>query len=326
MRAERMQKVVVTGGAGFIGSHLVEELAKRGNRVIVLDDLSTGKLENLAHMLSPTTQQTQQTQGTQATQFVEGSITDLPLLQELFQGVDYVFHQAAISSIPRSIEDPQASHQANVTGTMNVLLAAKANGVKEVVYASSCAIYGDTQIIPTSETAPPDPLSPYAVTKLAGEYYCRVFHRVYGLATACLRYFNVYGPRQDPNSQYAAVIPRFISSVLDGTPFTIYGDGGQTRDFVYVKDVVEANILAAESGATGVFNIAGGEKVSVNQLAKLIAELAGSNTIEPVHKAPRPGDVVHSLADISRARKFGYKPGYILEQGLLETTHSMRRE
>lgn len=328
-----MQKVVVTGGAGFIGSHLVDGLLERGYRVTIIDDLSTGKLENLAHILNPPTQATQQTQqtlgtqgtqATQATQFVAGSITDLPLLQELFQDVDYVFHQAAIPSVPRSIETPEASHQANLTGTLNVLLAAKANGVKKVVYASSCAIYGDRQIIPTSETAPPDPLSPYAVTKLAGEYYCRVFHRVYGLPTACLRYFNVYGPRQNPNSQYAAVIPGFISSALDGTPFTIYGDGSQTRDFVYVKDVVEANILAADSDASGVWNIGRGERVTINELAGLIIKLVGGG-VRPIYSEPRPGDILHSLADISRARQFGYKSGYILEQGLLETTHYMRR-
>lgn len=323
VRAERIQKAVVTGGAGFIGSHLVDGLLSRGYTVTIIDDLSTGKLENLSHILKPKNSATQQTAKTQATQLVEGSITDLPLLQELFRGVDYVFHQAAIPSVPRSIEAPEASHQANLTGTLNVLLAAKANGVKKVVYASSCAIYGDTQIIPASETAPPDPLSPYAVTKLAGEHYCRVFHRVYGLATACLRYFNVYGPRQDPNSQYAAVIPGFISRALDGTPFTIYGDGGQTRDFVYVKDVVEANILAAESDATGVCNIGRGEKVSINELGKLIVALAGSS-VEPVYEEPRPGDILHSLADISRAWLFGYSPAYSLEEGLRETILSMR--
>ena len=304
-----MTKVVVTGGAGFIGFHLAEELSKRGYEVIILDDLSTGRTENITHLINSITQRTE---------FVQGSITDIPLLQELFQGIDYIFHQAAIPSVPRSVANPVVSHEANITGTLNVLLAARDNGMKKVIYASSSSVYGDTPTLPKREDMPPNPQSPYAVTKLAGEYYCQVFHQVYGLPTVCLRYFNVYGPRQDPSSQYAAVIPKFIQRVLDDKPPMIFGDGEQTRDFTFIGDVVEANILASESDATGIFNIGRGERVSINQLAKLVIGLAG-NSVKPIHEEPRPGDVRHSLADISRAREFGYNPKYNLEQGLKET-------
>ena len=222
-----MGKVVVTGGAGFIGSHLAEELSKRGHKVAILDNLFTGKRENVEPLLK---------EG--KVEFIQGSITDSPLLYKLFQDVSYVFHEAAIPSVPRSVENPQAAHEANITGTLNVLLAAKDTGVKKVIYASSSSVYGDTPTLPKKEDMPPNPLSPYAVTKLSGEYYCRVFHRVYGLPTVCLRYFNVYGPRQDPASQYAAVIPRFINRILENKPPIIFGDGEQTRDFTFVKDVV----------------------------------------------------------------------------------------
>jgi UDP-glucose 4-epimerase len=301
--------VVVTGGAGFIGSHLAEELARRCYSVIILDDLSTGKLENISHILRPTNQQTE---------FIHGSITELPLLTKLFRGVDYVFHLAAIPSVPRSIENPRASHDANITGTLNVLLAARDAGVKKVVYASSSSVYGDTPTLPKREDMPPNPQSPYAVTKLAGEYYCQVFRQVYGLPTVCLRYFNVYGPRQDPNSQYAAVIPRFVHRAVNSKPPVIFGDGEQTRDFTFVKDTVEATILAAETDATGVCNIGRGERISINRLAELVIKLVG-NSVEPAHEEPRPGDIKHSLADISRARQFGYNPRYDLEEGLRQT-------
>jgi UDP-glucose 4-epimerase len=301
--------VVVTGGAGFIGSHLAEELARRCYRVIILDDLSTGKLENISHILRPANQQTE---------FIHGSITELPLLTKLFRGVDYVFHLAAIPSVPRSIENPRASHDANITGTLNVLLAARDAGVKKVVYASSSSVYGDTPTLPKREDMPPNPQSPYAVTKLAGEYYCQVFRQVYGLPTVCLRYFNVYGPRQDPNSQYAAVIPRFVHRAVNSKPPVIFGDGEQTRDFTFVKDTVEATILAAETDATGVCNIGRGERISINRLAELVIKLVG-NSVEPAHEEPRPGDIKHSLADISRARQFGYNPRYDLEEGLRQT-------
>ena len=315
--------VAVTGGAGFIGSHVSQELMRRGYRVTILDNLSTGRMQNIAHLINPINSTNPTNPVTQQTEFINGSITDLPLLKKLFQGIDYVFHQAAIPSVPRSIEDPRATHEANITGTLNVLLAARDNGVRKVVYASSCAVYGDTPTLPITEDMPPSPQSPYAVTKLAGEYYCQVFHRVYGLPTVCLRYFNIYGPRQDPSSQYAAVIPAFIQRVLDNRAPIIFGDGEQTRDFTFIKDVVEANILAAEGDATGVYNIGGGNRVSINGLAGLAIKLIRSS-VEPVHRKPRPGDIRHSLADISRARQFGYSPRYNLEEGLRETISVMR--
>ena len=301
------KKVVVTGGAGFIGSCLAEELVKRGYYVTVLDDLSSGKIDNIEELISK-----------KNVDFLQGSVTNFPLLSELFQNTQYVFHQAAIPSVPRSVDSPQFSNEANITGTLNVLLAARDNHVDKVIYASSSSVYGDTQTLPKRENMLPSPLSPYAVTKLAGEYYCRVFHQVYGLPTVCLRYFNVYGSRQDPNSQYAAVIPRFIKRSREGNPPVIFGDGEQTRDFTFVKDAVEANILAAQSDACGVFNISRGESITINQLAELIIELVG-NRVEPIHQEPRPGDIRHSVADISKAKAFGYEPKYDLRTGLAET-------
>ena len=302
-----IKKVVVTGGAGFIGSHLTEDLARRGYRVIIFDDLSTGKKENIEQLLM---------RG--RVEFIEGSVVDLPLLQKLFRGVHYVFHLAAASSVPRSVDSPQFSHEANITGTLNVLLSARDNHVNKVIYASSSSVYGDTPTLPKREDMLPEPQSPYAVTKLAGEYYCRAFHQVYGLPTVCLRYFNVYGPKQDPDSQYAAVIPKFIKRSCEGNPPVIFGNGEQTRDFTFVKDVAEANILAAQSDACGVFNISRGESITINQLAKLIIELVG-NKVESVHQEPRPGDIRHSLADVSKAKVFGYEPRYDLKVGLAET-------
>lgn len=307
-----MKKVVVTGGAGFIGSHLSEELVRRGYHVIILDDLSTGKMENIEALL-----------GNSNAEFVRGSVTDSALLHKLFQNTCYVFHQAAIASVVRSIEDPKASHEVNINGTLNVLSAALDNGVKKVVYASSASVYGDTPSLPQKEDMLPGPQSPYAVTKLTGEYYCQVFHKVYGLPTVCLRYFNVFGPRQDANSQYSAVIPLFITRALRSEPLAINGDGEQTRDFVFIKDVVKANILAAGSAAAGVFNIAQGESTSINRLAGLIIRLTG-NDLEIVHRPPVTGDIRHSLADISLARTFGYEPEYSLDNGVRETIGSFQ--
>jgi len=300
------KRVVVTGGAGFIGSNLASELAT-SNSVIIIDDLSTGKKETIVGLINK-----------DSVSFIQGSILDLSLLQESFHGVDFVFHLAAIPSVLRSTEDPLASHQVNITGTLNVLLAAKDNKVKKVIYSSSSSVYGDIHILPKKENLLPCPQSPYAVTKLCGEYYCQVFQQVYGLNTVCLRYFNIYGLRQDPNSEYAAVIPRFISRTLEGNPPIIFGDGEQTRDFTFVKDAVEANILAAESDATGIFNIGFGNRISINDLAKLITRLLAKGT-KPIYQEPRPGDIRHSLADISKARQIGYNPKYSLEQGLKET-------
>jgi UDP-glucose 4-epimerase len=306
-----MYKVVVTGGAGFIGSNLCQKLTKRGNHVVILDDLSTSKEENIKELVGG------------KVEFIQGSITDLPLLKELFRNVDYVFHLASIPSVPRSLENPLASHNANITGTLNVLLAARDNEVKKVVYASSSSVYGDTPTLPKTEDMLPKPESPYAVTKLAGEYYCRVFEQVYNLPTVCLRYFNVYGPKQDPGSQYAAVIPRFVSRLIEGKPPIIFGDGEQTRDFTFVGDAVAATILAAEGRITGVFNVGTGKRVTINELTQLIGNIMGKN-IKPIHQEPRPGDVRHSLADISKARGFGFKPQYSLRQGLKETIQGLK--
>ncbi len=300
-------EVVVTGGAGFIGSHLAEKLVGRGYQTIILDDLSTGKMENIEELLKKG-----------SVEFIRGSVTDLSLLNRVFKDAYYVFHLAAIPSVPRSIENPQASHEVNVNGTLNVLLAARENSVKKLLYASSSSVYGDTPTLPKREDMVPHPLSPYAAAKLAGEYYCQVFHKVYKLPTICLRYFNVYGPRQDVNSQYAAVIPRFIKRVSEGNPPIIFGDGEQTRDFTFIKDTVEANILAAESDACGLFNISRGESITINELAKLVIGIIGNN-VEPIHQEPRHGDIRHSLADISRASAFGYEPTYSLKAGLSET-------
>ena len=303
----RGKRVVITGGGGFIGSNLAEELAGE-NEVILIDDLSTGKVENIEGLLK---------RG--AVKLVKGSVTDLDFLREQFKGADYVFHLAALPSVPRSVADPLVSNEINLTGTLKVLIAARDNRVSKVIYASSSSVYGDMPNSPKSENMPPSPMSPYAVSKLAGEYYCQVFTQVYGLPTISLRYFNVYGPKQDPSSEYAAAIPRFIASILKGEPPIIFGDGQQTRDFTFVQDVVEANILAAESEATGVFNVGSGSQISINELARLIMRLVGKN-LELVHASPRPGDVRHSLADISKAEEaIGYRPRYNLKQGLKET-------
>ena len=299
-----MKKVVVTGGAGFIGSHLADELAARGYAVVILDDFSTGRDENIANLRNK-----------DSIELVTGNITDLPLLQSLFAGVDYVFHQAALARVPRSIEDPLTVNQVNITGTLNVLLAARDKGVKKVAFASSSSVYGDAATLPQREDMIPNPLSPYALTKLAGEYYCTVFKQLYGLSTICLRYFNVYGPGQDPHSQYAMVIPTFIYRVANNLPPVIHGDGEQSRDFTFIQDVVRANILAAESDAEGVYNIGSGRGITIRQLAERIVQLMQKD-LKPVHEKPRIGDVRHALADISKAKTFGYRPGWSLEDGL----------
>jgi len=308
---EQGEKAVVTGRAGFIGSNLVDELVARGFAVTVIDDLSTGKIENIAKLIDDG-----------QVELVEGSIKELALLQEAFTGADYVFHEAAIPSVPRSINNPLASHEANCTGTLNVLIAARDNGVKKVVFASSSSVYGDTPALPKVETMIPNPRSPYAVTKLTGEQYCSVFNEVYGLPTVCLRYFNVFGPRQDPNSRYSAVIPKFVNCIGTDRPPEIYGDGEQTRDFTFVVDVVSANILAATGNATGVYNIGCSRNTSLNDLVKYISEATGKD-IRPVYREPRAGDVKDSPADISRAGEFGYKPQWTLGDGLRETIKAL---
>lgn len=300
-------KYIVTGGAGFIGSHLTEALSLKGHEVCIIDDLSSGNIENISHLLDADN-----------VSFIQGSITDLEFLQEHFSGADGVFHQAAFVSVPRSIENPFLNHSINITGTLNVLLAARDAGVQKVVFASSAAVYGNLPDLPKREDSKVDPQSTYAVAKLTGEYYCSLFKSLYGLRTACLRYFNVYGPRQDPHSDYAAVIPRFIHRVKQGQPPIIYGDGEQTRDFIFVKDVVRMNIRAMESDGEGVFNVASGKETSVNQLAQVILSLS-KTSMTPQYEKGRQGEVKHSVADISKVkREFGIAPEYDLSRGLSE--------
>jgi UDP-glucose 4-epimerase len=305
-------KFLVTGGAGFIGSHLARELANLGE-VTVLDDLSSGQAGRIQDLLDHG-----------KAQFVRGSILHRNLLLDLCRGVDCIFHLAADVSVSRSMERPLEVHEVNATGTLSVLSSAREAGVKKVIFSSSAAVYGDSPISPKLESAFPEPLSPYAASKLAGEYYCEVYRRSYGLPTASLRYFNVYGPAQDPRGQYAAVIPSFIMNVLRRRPPVIFGDGNQIRDFVSVQDVVRANILAMQRDAVGTFNIATGAGVSVRDLARVITEIGGMSR-EPVFEKPRPGDIRESVADISRARDvMGYRPRVHLVDGLRETMEWFR--
>ncbi len=304
---------VVTGGAGFIGSHLCEALAHAGHHVTIIDDLSSGRMEHIAPLLpSP------------RVSFIQDTVQDFPSLLEYLHGVDGVFHLAAMVSVPRSIAHPLASHEVTLTGTLNVLLAARDSGVKRVVHASSAAVYGNLPDLPKGEDMPVDPLSPYAVAKYAGERYCRAFSLLYGLQAVSLRFFNVYGPRQDPRSDYAAVIPRFIARIREGKAPLIYGDGGQTRDFVYVKDVVTALIHAMESEVCGVFNIASGSETSVNELASMLMDLFDCR-LDPIHCPERPGEVRRSVADISLARTvLAFSPQFSLREGLSDTLASMK--
>lgn len=298
------EKVAVTGGAGFIGSNLVKELLEQHD-VVIIDDLSTGRMENL--------------RGIGGFEFINGSITDLALLKKAFDDTEFVFHQAALPSVQRSIDDPKTSNMVNITGTLNVLIAALDCGVKKVILASSSSVYGDTPTLPKKEDMKPNPKSPYALTKLAGEHYSRIFSEIYGLKTVSLRYFNVYGPRQNPNSQYAAVIPIFINRILSNKSPIIFGDGTQTRDFTFVKDVVKANTLAMESDSEGVFNIACGQRVSLVELANKLMEISHKD-LNLIYEKTRRGDVKDSLADISRARNdLGYEPQFDLNLGLQET-------
>ncbi len=301
-------KYLVTGGAGFIGSNIVEELLKRGHQVRVLDNFATGRRENLAPFLNQI-------------ELIEGDLRSYHIVREAVDGMDFILHQGALPSVPRSIKDPITSNEVNVGGTLNVLDAARDAGVERVVFASSSSIYGDSEKLPKQEDMTPNPLSPYAVSKLAGEKYCQVFARIYGLHTVALRYFNVFGPRQDPTSQYSAVIPKFITAILNDKQPTIYGDGTQSRDFTFVTNVVEANILATEADFPPgmVFNCACHERIDLNQLVHDINDILGKN-IQPVYTDPRPGDVKHSFADIERIRKYlGYEPKVYFREGLEKT-------
>jgi len=304
-----MATYLITGIAGFIGSSLAYRLVQQGAQVRGIDNFSTGRPENLAQILS-------------RIDFREADLVDLEAIKGACQGVDYVLHQAAIPSVPKSIRDPLGSNRANVDGTVNLLVAARDAKVKRVVYAASSSAYGDTSALPKHEAMTPNPISPYAVAKLAGEYYMQSFHRCYGLETICLRYFNIFGPRQDPSSPYSGVLAKFITQMLGGEPPTIFGDGTQSRDFTYVDNAVDANLLAcnASTNAVGqVFNVATGHRFDLKETFHILKKLTGYSA-EVQYAPERTGDVKHSLADISKAEKYlGYKPTVNFEQGLQQT-------
>ena len=300
-----MANYLVTGGAGFIGSHISEELLRRGHRVRVVDSLVTGYQRNLRD----------------GVEFEQGDLADAAVAKAAVAGMEYVIHQAAIPSVPRSVEKPEESHRANIDATLQVLLASRAARIKRVVFAGSSSVYGDTDVLPKTEVMPTNPLSPYALQKLMGEMYLQMFTKLYGLETVTTRYFNVFGPRQDPGSPYSGVISLFIKALSDGTPPLIYGDGEQTRDFTYVANVVDGVLRAAETpGVAGqVFNLATSSRISLNQLLATLKKIFGSN-IEPIYEKARQGDVRDSQADISKAaRLLGYKPIVGLEEGLRKT-------
>jgi nucleoside-diphosphate-sugar epimerase len=310
-----MAVYVVTGGGGFIGSHIVENLVRQRNTVVkVIDDFSTGKRENVEAFKNDV-------------EIIEADIADTKNLAQCLKGADYVIHQAAIPSVPKSILDPLKSHNANVNGTLNLLLACRDAGVKRVVYASSSSLYGDSPTLPKREGMMPNPLSPYGAQKLFAEMYCEVFTKAYGLETVSLRYFNVFGPRQDSTSQYSGVLALFIPAVLQGRRPTIYGDGLQSRDFTYVQNVVEANLLACKVPGVGgqVFNVACGDRITVNSMLHQINKIVGVD-ISPVYAEPRSGDIKHSQADITRAKEhLGYEPKVSFEEGLRATVEWYRK-
>jgi nucleoside-diphosphate-sugar epimerase len=305
---------LVTGGAGFIGSNIVRRLVAEGEKVRVLDNFSTGKKENLV--------------GVNRVDIVEGSLTDRETVKKALEGVEYVLHQGAIPSVPRSVADPLGSNEANITGTLMAMEVAKEIGVRRFIFAASSSAYGDTEILPKVENMPGDPLSPYAVGKYSGELYAKVFAGIYGLQTVSLRYFNIFGPYQDPDSQYAAVIPKFIMKMLIGEAPVIYGDGEQSRDFTFIDNAVEANLLACRSDRVGkgeVINIACGESYSLNELVRELNKILNTN-IEPVYTDPQPGDVKHSLADVSKAKELlGYEVKVDFKEGLRRTVDWFRR-
>jgi nucleoside-diphosphate-sugar epimerase len=301
-------KILVTGGGGFIGSHLVERLLHDGHHVRVLDNFSTGTRDNLLSFLSEV-------------DLVEGDIQSYERVHNAVRGTEVVLHQAALPSVPRSVQDPLTSNASNVTGTLNVLLASRDSDVRRVIFASSSSVYGANPALPKHENLAPMPISPYAVAKLAAEGYTRSFNHVFGLETVSLRYFNVFGPRQDPLSQYAAVIPNFMTAILRGERLVVYGDGEQSRDFTYVENVVEANLCAITApGVEGrVYNVACGERITVNQLIGQLATLTSQDVVL-TQRGPRPGDVRHSLADITAATtELGYRPVVGIEEGLART-------
>ena len=302
-------KCLITGGAGFIGSNLADELLKQGAKVSILDNLVTGFRENLEEINGDF-------------DFIEGDLNDDAALKKALQDVEIIFHEAALPSVPRSVESPAETHQACVNGTFNLLLKAKDSGAKRIIYAASSSAYGETLVLPKVETMRPEPLSPYAGAKLMGEYYCQVFSRVYGLEAIALRYFNVFGPRQNPSSQYSGVISRFVDALLgDKTP-VIYGDGETSRDFTYIANVVDANIKAAQTtkGIGEVMNCANGERVSLNELLNVLKNITGKQSVNAAYEPERKGDVKHSQADNSRAvENLDYKKLVGLEEGLIKT-------
>ena len=307
-----MATYLVTGGAGFIGSHLSEELVRRGERVRVVDSLITGKRQNLAHLAG--------------VEFIEGDLADLDVAKRAVMGVDYVLHQAAIPSVPRSVEDPITSNRANIDSSLNVLVAARDAGVKRVVYAGSSSAYGDAPTLPKVETMPTAPLSPYALQKLVAEQYCQMFTRLYGLETVTIRYFNVFGPRQDPSSPYSGVISLFISALCEQRRPKIFGDGEHTRDFTYVANVVDGVLRActAKDASGEVINVATGGRISLNHLFQVIRDVVGAE-VEPIYEAPRVGDVKDSQAEIGKAhRLLGYQPIVSFEEGLRQTVEWYR--
>jgi nucleoside-diphosphate-sugar epimerase len=309
-----MTKVLVTGGGGFIGSNLVRALIANGDTVRVLDNFSTGNRRNLDGLAAEV-------------EVVEGDLRSYERVHTAVRGVEVVYHQGALGSVPRSVQDPLTSTAVNVEGTLNVLLAARDESVRRVVFASSSSVYGDGGTFPRTETQAPNPISPYAVAKLAAERFCVSFFRVYGLETVALRYFNVFGPHQDPNSQYAAVVPKFIRAIADGQPVLIYGDGEQSRDFTYIANVVAANLLAAKAEGAGgaVVNVATGGSETVNTLADTIGRLLG-RPVEKQFGPERPGDVTQSWADVSAAYEaIGYRPTVAFEDGLRQTIESLAR-
>ena len=315
-----MALFMVTGGGGFIGSNLAEAILENGDSVRVLDDFSTGRRENLDE--APAWARA----GGGTFEVVEGDIRDADTCRAATEGADYVLHQAAIPSVQRSIEDPASSNAVNVTGTLNLLLAARDAGVKRFVSASSSSLYGESEVLPKVETMTPRPISPYALQKLAGETYCRLFHSLWGVPTVALRYFNVFGPRQDPGSEYSAVVPRFVTAIKTGKRPIIYGDGEQTRDFTFVSNAVRANLQACEAGKAALgeaYNVACGFRISLNRLVEILAGLAGV-PVEPEYAAPRPGDIRDSLADISKAGELmGFRPEVGVDEGLRRVWEAM---
>jgi nucleoside-diphosphate-sugar epimerase len=303
-----MHSYLITGGAGFIGSNITHRLVKHGKKVRIVDNFSTGHMQNINDILDKV-------------ELIEADVRDLESMRRAVEGIDFVLHQAALPSVARSVSEPIASNEVNVVGTLNLLVAARDAGAKRFIYAASSSAYGDIPVLPKREDMTPHPLSPYAVSKLIGEHYCKVFYHIYGLETVCLRYFNVFGDRQDPISEYSAVIPRFITAILNNEAVKIYGDGEQSRDFTHIQNVVNANLLACEAHAAAgeVINIACGHQISLNHLISAMEDEIGAK-VQRIYTRPRAGDVKHSRADIAKARTLlGYEPAITFTEGLQKT-------